>query len=96
MSIDEIIERMLSEKFKNSNDMDKISEFIRSCKEKLTITIKGIPLEDVVAISKGEKEPNLEVTYGNNEIESLYDFKEFKKVLVENIQSTIKEITLPS
>lgn len=96
MSIDEIIERMLSEKFKNSNDMDKISEFIRSCKEKLTITIKGIPLEDVAAISKGEKEPNLEVTYGNNEIESLYDFKELKKVLVENIQSTIKEITLPS
>lgn len=96
MSIDEIIERLLSEKFKEANDIDKIIEFVKNCKEKLTINIKGIPLEDIVAISKGEKEPDLEVTYKDNEIESLYDFKELKKALIENIQSTLKEITLPS
>lgn len=95
MTIDEIIERLFSEKFNNSNDMDKIIDFVRSKEDKLTLRKRGIEIEEVLAYTKEQKEPNLEVKCNNDEVYYPYDFKIFKEEISKNISPNLKEISLP-
>lgn len=96
MTIDEITEKLLSGKFKESNDINKIMEFIRNCKDKLILKKLGIPIEDLAAYSKGEKNMDLGVKLGSNEVEFIHDFNEFRESIIKNLSPTLKELTLPS
>lgn len=96
MSTEELIEKILLEKFKESNDMNKIIEFIRSCKEKLIIKKTEISTEDLIAYLQRRKDIDLGVKLDGNEVEFKYDADYFIKAVIRNLSPTLKELTLPS
>lgn len=96
MSIKEKTEQTFSEKFYEINDMNKIIEFIKKCKDKLILNKSGLKSQDVTSYTTEGKEPDLEVKCNGNEINYAYDFDRFKEIIINNINPSIKELSLPT
>lgn len=96
MTIDEIKEKLFSEKFNSLNDMNKVAEFIRNCQDKLIINKRRIEIEDILAYTKGTKEIDMNIYYEDNEISIPHSFNSLIETIIKNLQSSLKELSIPS
>lgn len=96
MKIDEIKEKLFSEKFNSLNDMNKVAEFIRNCQDKLIINKRRIEIEDILAYTKGTKEIDMNIYYEDNEISIPHSFNSLIETIIKNLQSSLKELSIPS
>lgn len=95
MTIEEILEKLFSGKFKSINDINKIIEFIRNCKDKLILSKREIEIEEVLEYTREGKEPDLEVRFNNDEINIPHDFNSLRDTIIKNINPDLKELSLP-
>ncbi|MGM9874412.1 MAG: hypothetical protein ACI32H_00645 [Bacilli bacterium] len=95
MTIEEILEKLFSGKFKSINDINKIIEFIRNCKDKLILSKREIEIEEVLEYTREGKEPDLEVRFNNDEINIPHDFNSLRDAIIKNINPDLKELSLP-
>lgn len=98
MDIDEIIERVFSEKFYslNKDKFEEIANFLRGLNDEFVLSEGNIELGMITKKLKDDSfDIDLSVTYNDNNLSTLYNFGSLNEIIINNLPTSVKKITAP-
>ena len=96
MDIDEIIERVFSEKFYslNKDKFEEIANFLRGLNDEFVLSEGNIELGMITKKLKDDSfDIDLSVTYNDNNLSTLYNFESLNEIIINNLPTSVKKIT---
>ena len=96
MDIDEIIERVFSEKFYslNKDKFEEITNFLRDLNDEFVLAEGNIELGMITKKLKDDSfNVDLSVTYSDNKLSTLYNFESLNEIIINNLPTSVKKIT---